>query len=336
MSNKVLFVAELSANHNGSFDRAINLVEAASKSGASAIKLQTYKPETMTLNKREFKVSTDHSLWGGVNLFKLYSEAMTPWEWHSELFNKARDLGLVAFSSPFDRTAVDFLEQLDCPIYKIASLETGDLDLIGYAASTGKPLIISTGATELDEIDAAIKAAKSGGCKDITLLVCTSSYPAVPKDAHLLRTKLLQKKFNVQIGLSDHTLGISVSLAAIALGATVIEKHFTLSRLDGGHDSQFSLEPSEFGQLVKEGNIVSEALGNEKWNIQESENESRRLRRSLYILEDVKKGELATRENVGALRPNEGGPIGDLSSILGKAFKDDYRAGTSATVNCVE
>lgn len=336
MGDGVLYIAELSANHNGSFERAQRLVESAASAGASAIKLQTYKPETMTLNNGDFKVSDEHKLWGGMNLYKLYADAMTPWAWHESLFKQARRLGLVPFSSPFDRSAVDFLESIDCPMYKIASLETGDVDLISYVAATGKPIIISTGATELEEVEAALDAAKSGGCKDVTLLLCTSAYPAEPKDAHLSRINSLKNKFKVKVGLSDHTLGISVSLAAIALGATVIEKHLTLSRSDGGYDSQFSLEPSEFRELVEEGRIVEVALGDSTWNIKESERESRRLRRSLYIVRNVKKGELASRDNIKSLRPNLGGPIADLDFILGKRFKDNFELGTSATVNCVE
>ena len=331
-----LFVAELSANHNGSLETARSLVRAAALAGAGAIKLQTYMPQTMTLDLEKFSVSANHSLWGGKRLYELYREAMTPWEWHSELFSLAYELGMLAFSSPFDRTAVDFLESLGCPIYKIASLETSDTDLISYASSTGKPLIISTGASELNEIHEAVKAATNGGCNDITLLVCTSSYPAKAVDAHVARISLLCNEFGTKVGLSDHTLGIGVSLAAIALGATVIEKHLTISRAEGGHDSAFSMEPNEFTQLVREGNQAFEALGNKEWKIQEAESESRRLRRSLFISKNVRKGEMATRDNVAALRPNLGGPISDLPMILGKRFNNDYQAGSKASIDCVE
>jgi N-acetylneuraminate synthase len=260
---------------------------------------------------------------------------MTPWEWHKELFEHAEELGIQAFSSPFDYSAVDFLEGLDCPIYKIASLETGDVDLISYVASKGKPMIISTGASTLDEIEAAVKAAEKVRDK-LTLLVCTSSYPAEAADAHVNRILTLREKFGVDVGLSDHTLGIGVSVAAIALGATVIEKHLTIKRSDGGHDAAFSLEPYEFELLVDEGNKAHAALGNLEWSIQTSEAESRRLRRSLYIAKPVKKGEIASRENVRALRPNTGGPISDLSRMLGKRFKSDFTAGEAATINCIE
>ena len=331
----VNFVAEISANHLGSLSRAHILVEAASRAGANSVKLQTYKAETMTLNLSKFRVSRDHNLWGGVNLYQLYEEAMTPWEWHKELFLHASELGIEAFSSPFDRGAVDFLEELNCPIYKIASLETGDVDLISYAASTGKRMIISTGASTLEEIERAVEAAELVRDK-LTLLVCTSSYPAEPADAHVNRITILREKFNVDVGLSDHTLGIGVSVAAIALGATVIEKHLTIKRSDGGHDAAFSLEPEEFKLLVEEGNRAHAALGSSEWSIQDSEAESRRLRRSLHIVKSVGKGEIATRENVKALRPNTGGPISDLQQILGKRFKSHLNAGDAATIDCME
>jgi pseudaminic acid synthase len=331
----VNFVAEISANHLGSLSRAHLLVEAASRAGANSVKLQTYKAETMTLNLSKFRVSRDHNLWGGVNLYQLYEEAMTPWEWHRELFQHASELGIEAFSSPFDRSAVDFLEGLNCPIYKIASLETGDVDLISYAASTGKRMIISTGASTLEEIERAVEAAELVRDK-LTLLVCTSSYPAEPADAHVNRITTLREKFNVDVGLSDHTLGIGVSVAAIALGATVIEKHLTIKRSDGGHDAAFSLEPDEFKLLVEEGNKAHTALGNPLWSIQVSEAESRRLRRSLYITQPVKKGEIASRVNVRALRPNTGGPISEINSILGKKFVSDMNPGDAASLDVVE
>jgi len=283
----------------------------------------------------KFRVSSDHNLWGGVNLYQLYEEAMTPWEWHKELFQHASELGIEAFSSPFDRDAFDFLEGLNCPIYKIASLETGDVDLISYAASTGKRMIISTGASTLEEIERAVEAAELVRDK-LTLLVCTSSYPAHPADAHVNRITTLREKFNVDVGLSDHTLGIGVSVAAIALGATIIEKHLTIQRSDGGHDAAFSLEPDEFKLLVEEGNKAHAALGNPVWSIQISEAESRRLRRSLYITQPVKKGEIASRVNVRALRPNTGGPISEINSILGKKFVSDMNPGDAASLDVVE
>jgi N-acetylneuraminate synthase len=330
-----VYVAEISANHQGSLSRAHELIEAAYNAGANFVKLQTYIPESMTLDLSRFSISTGHKLWGGINLFQLYKEAMTPWEWHEELFEHAKKLNLGIFSSPFDSSAVDFLESLGCPIYKIASLESGDTDLISYAASKNKPMIISTGATTLEEIELAVKAAEKIHNR-LTLLVCTSSYPAVAKDSHIKRIVTLRDRFRVDIGLSDHTLGIGVSLAAISLGATVIEKHLTIKRSDGGHDAAFSLEPDEFKLLVEEGNKAYSALGSSEWSIQESEAESRRLRRSLHISKDVKKGELATRDNVKALRPNTGGPISHLGDILGKRFITDLKMGDPATVSIVE
>jgi N-acetylneuraminate synthase len=289
----------------------------------------------MTLQLEEFSISTEHELWGGLSLYKLYEEAMTPWEWHHELFEHAKNLGMAAFSSPFDYSAVDFLEKIGCPIYKIASMETGDVDLISYAASTGKRMIISTGASTLQEIEMAVNAAEKVRDK-LTLLVCTSSYPAKAADSHVRRIQTLRERFGVDVGLSDHTLGIGVSMAAISLGATVIEKHLTLKRSDGGHDSAFSMEPDEFKYLVEEGNKARAALGNPDWSIQESEAESRRLRRSLFIVKEVKKGEVATRENIKALRPNLGGPIHDIDAILGKRFTRDYFPGEAAKASCVE
>lgn len=330
------FVAEISANHNGSFDRAVALIEAAAKNGANAVKFQTYKPETMTLPIDSFQVSNDHELWGGVNLFELYTNAMTPWEWHRDLFQHAHELGITPFSSPFDRSAVDFLEDLNCSIYKIASLETGDVDLISYISETGKPIIISTGASSLKEVEQAVVAARSGKSSEIYLLVCTSSYPSQPLDAHIRRIQTLENEFGSYIGISDHTLGVGVSIAAIALGAKIVEKHLTLSRKDGGADASFSMEPNEFKILVEEGRNASLSLGSSEWNELSAETESRRLRRSLYICKDVKKGDIVTRENVKSLRPNSGAPISNLPRILGKRFKNDYGIGTPALETYVE
>ena len=251
----VNFIAEISANHLGSLERAREIVIAAAKAGATSVKFQTYTPDTMTLDVDlpDFKVSNEHALWGGRTLYSLYAEAYTPWEWHKELFDLCRELGVTPFSSPFDLTAVELLESLDIPMYKIASLETGDHRLIRAVAETGKPLIISTGATEWKEIEELVGVVEKAGNTDLTLLVCTSSYPSDPADAHLLRIETLRNRFGVKVGLSDHTLGIGVSIAALALGASAIEKHITLKRSDGGADSAFSMEPEEFATLVKEG-----------------------------------------------------------------------------------
>lgn len=324
----VLFLAEVSANHLGSLERAKEIVVSAAKAGASAVKFQTYTADTMTLDTDDFKISDDHELWGGRRLYSLYQEAYTPWEWHSELFDLCRSLNVLPFSSPFDLSAVEFLESLNAPMYKIASLETGDHRLIKAVAETGKPLIISTGATEWSEIEDLVGVVQKAGNKDLTLLVCTSSYPSDPIDAHLNRMATLRNNFGVKVGLSDHTLGIGVSVAAIALGATAIEKHITLRRSDGGADGAFSMEPEEFALLVKEGTSAYQALGNSEWSMQESEKESRRLRRSLYVVKDVKSGDLVTHENVRAIRPGGGCSPKLLEDMIGKRFLKDYVSGT--------
>ena len=327
-SNGVLFIAEVSANHLGSLDRAKEIVVAAANAGATAVKFQTYTADTMTLDIDSFKVSDDHELWGGRRLHSLYQEAHTPWEWHSELFELCRSLNVLPFSSPFDLSAIELLESLNAPMYKIASLETADHRLIRAVAETGKPLIISTGATEWNEIEDLVSVVQKAGNKNLTLMVCTSSYPSNPVDAHLNRIATLKNCFGVKVGLSDHTLGIGVSIAAIALGATAIEKHLTLRRSDGGADGAFSMEPEEFAMLVKEGSSAFKALGNPEWSLQDSEKESRRLRRSLYVVQDVKAGELVTHENVRAIRPGGGCQPKLLDLMLGKIFLTDNKKGT--------
>ena len=325
---KIEYVAEISGNHLGSISRAKELIKAAAASGATAVKFQTYTADTMTLDLETFKVSSGHKLWGDKKLYDLYKEAHTPWEWHSELFDLCRSLNVVPFSSPFDFSAVDFLESLNVSMYKIASLETSDHALINRVAKTGKPMMISTGATEWQEIEDLVEVVKKIGNQNLTLLLCTSSYPADPVDAHLNRLKLLEKHFAVSVGLSDHTLGIGVSIAAIALGATVIEKHLTLNRSDGGPDSAFSLEPNEFKALVEEGNKALVSIGNSEWQITESEKESRRIRRTLYIVKNVKKGDLISSDNLRAIRPGAGCSPKYLSNLLGKYFAQDFALGT--------
>jgi pseudaminic acid synthase len=328
LESHVLFVAEVSANHLGSLERALEIVDAAAASGASAVKFQTYTAETMTLDLDTFIVSEDHKLWGGRKLYDLYKEAHTPWEWHPELFKRCRELGVLPFSSPFDFTAVDFLEKLDAPMYKIASLETGDHALIRRVAETGKPMMVSTGATTWDEIGELVEVVHSTGNRNLTLLICTSSYPADPIDAHILRMKTIREYFGVDVGLSDHTLGIGVSIAAIALGATVIEKHITLRRSDGGADAAFSLEPEEFAALVREGRAAFESLGSAEWSMQDSEKESRRLRRSLYVVTDVRAGDMVTAQNLRAIRPSGGALPKLYDSFIGKIFAQNVVAGT--------
>ena len=330
------YIAEISGNHSGSLDKAHSLIDAAADAGATTVKFQTYTPDTMTLNLESFSVSQDHNLWGGRTLYSLYQQAMTPWEWHAELFEHCRSRGVVPFSSPFDPSAVEFLESLNAPMYKIASLETSDLQLIRLVGETGKPTIISTGATELEEIEDLVTTFRATGNTDLTLLVCTSSYPAEPKDANIKRMELLRNKFEVKVGLSDHTLGIGVSLAAIALGASTIEKHITLDRKSGGVDSAFSMEPQEFAELVAQGNAASLALGNPEWKIQASEYESRRLRRSLYIVKDVRAGEAVSHENLRAIRPGDGASPKYLEEWIGLNFKEDHFAGTPMKFELLE
>ena len=259
-------IAEMSGNHNHSLERALELVEVAAKSGAHGLKIQTYTPDTMTLDldEREFHISDTKSLWAGTSLYKLYGEAYTPWEWHRPIFDRARELGIIAFSTPFDHTAIDFLENLDVPCYKIASFENTDLPLIRQVAATGKPLIISTGMASIAEIDDAVGAARDAGCKELILLKCTSTYPANPNNSNLLTIPHMRELFACEVGLSDHTMGIGVSVASVALGATVIEKHFTLNRKDGGVDSSFSMEPDEMKQLVIETKIHNDKIDAEE------------------------------------------------------------------------
>lgn len=331
-----MIIAEVSANHLGSLDRAKRIVRSAAEAGATAVKFQTYKAQTMTLDLPEFSVGKEHALWGGRRLYELYNEAHTPWEWHEELFTLARSLGLLPFSSPFDISAVDFLEKLHAPMYKIASLETGDFTLLKKVAGTGKPVIMSTGATKWDEIIEAVEVLKSAGNRDLTLLLCTSSYPANPKDAHVSRISKLQEEFDCKVGLSDHTLGIGTSIAAIALGATAIEKHLTLRRSDGGADGAFSMEPEEFSNLVRESKNAFDSIGFREWSIQPAEMESRKLRRSLYVVKNVHKGEEITHENVKPIRPGGGGKISLLDVLIGQKFKTDFKMGTPATLDLVD
>jgi len=325
-----MIVAEISGNHNGSLDRALEIVRAVAAAGAHAVKIQTYTADTITLDvdTPAFRISAGHELWGSRTLHELYQEAYTPWEWHQPIFDLARELGLIAFSTPFDETAVDFLESLDVPLYKIASLEIVDLPLIKQVAETGKPMILSVGTGSISEVADAVEAARSGGATDITLLACTSSYPALPNDANLLRMPTMAALFDVKVGLSDHTMGIGVSVAAAALGATVIEKHVTLRRADGGVDSAFSLEPEELKQLVDECDAAVRALGSASEWASSAENESLRLRPSLYISADVKAGDVATHQNVRSVRPAGGLPPVEIDRVIGRTFGTDAPLGT--------
>lgn len=323
-------IAEMSGNHNQSLEKALEIVDAAADSGAHALKLQTYTADTMTLDlaEREFFIDNPKSPWKGSSLYDLYKIAHTPWAWHEAIFQRARERGLVAFSAPFDATAVDFLESLDVPAYKIASFENIDLPLIIKVAATGKPVIISTGMANLAEIDEAVRTAREAGCKDLTLLKCTSSYPASPSSSNLLSIPYLKTLFNCEVGLSDHTLGIGAAVASVALGASVIEKHVTLDRSEGGVDAAFSLEPQELAQLVRETRIASEALGQVHIGPTEEEQGSRVFRRTLYICEDLKKGDRLTSDNLRAIRPGLGLPPKYKEDLFDRRVNQDVSRGT--------
>ena len=324
-------VAEMSGNHNQSLERALAIVEAAAQSGAHGLKIQTYTPDTMTLDldEREFHLSDPHSLWNGTSLYKLYGEAYTPWEWHKPIFDRARDLGLIPFSTPFDDTAVDFLEDLDVPCYKIASFENTDLPLIRRVAATGKPLIISTGMATVAELDETVRSAREAGCRDLVLLKCTSTYPATAEDNNILTIPHLRELFDCEVGLSDHTMGLGVSVASIAMGATIIEKHFTLNRADGGVDSAFSMEPAEMAQLVEETQRAWQSLGQVSYGPTKAETKSLQYRRSLYVVRDLKAGAVLTRENARAIRPGLGLPPKYFEQVLGKTVNRDVNRGTA-------
>ncbi|NEP43592.1 MAG: pseudaminic acid synthase [Okeania sp. SIO2H7] len=328
-------VAEMSGNHNQSLERALEIVEAAAKTGAHALKLQTYTADTMTLDIKEgeFFIDDPKSLWQGKSLHDLYKQAYTPWEWHQPIFDRCRELGMIGFSTPFDATAVDFLESLNVPCYKIASFENTDLPLIRKVASTGKPTIISTGMATVAELDETVRTAREAGCQDLILLKCTSTYPATPENSNILTIPHLRELFDVQVGLSDHTMGIGVAVAAVAFGATVIEKHFTLRRADGGVDSAFSMEPEEMARLVVETEKAWQSLGKIKYGPTESEKSSLSFRRSLYVVKDMKAGELFTEENVRSIRPGHGLAPKHLQDIVGQKAIQDIRRGTPLAWN---
>lgn len=331
---KPFVIAEMSGNHNQSIDRAKDILKIAASTGAHAIKLQTYTPDTMTINHRGglFDINDKASLWYGRNLYELYQEAHTPWEWHKPLFDLAKELGILCFSTPFDDTAVDFLETLDVPCYKIASFENTDHPLLKKVAKTGKPVIMSTGAANLSDIVEAVAVLRSNGCKEIVLLKCTSTYPATPENTNLITIPVLQKVFpDCIIGLSDHTIGIGVSVASVALGARVIEKHFTINRADGGVDSAFSMEPQEMQQLVTESERAFMALGHVQLNSQVAEEKSKAFKRSIYVVSDILKGEQITAKNVRVIRPGDGMPPKFYEEVLGKVAKTDLKRGTPLT-----
>lgn len=331
-------IAEMSGNHNQSLDRAKEIVKVAADSGAHAIKLQTYTADTLTINHRGglFDINDKNSLWAGKNLYDLYKEAYTPWEWHKPLFDYAKELGLIAFSSPFDETAVDFLEDLGAPIYKIASFENNHHPLLRKVAKTGKPVIMSTGISSITDIIESVNVLKDAGCKEIILLKCTSTYPATPGNTNLLTIPVFKQVFpDCMVGLSDHTMGIGVSVASVALGATVIEKHFTLRRADGGVDSAFSMEPEEMKSLVVETERAWQALGGVQLSVQDVEKKSISFKRSIYAINDMKKGDVLTEENLKVIRPGDGLHPRHYIELIGKKINRDIDKGTPFSLEFV-
>lgn len=336
-TNKTLIIAELSANHGHNIENALNTVRAAKKCGADAIKIQTYTADTITLNcDNEYFQIKQGTIWDGTTLYKLYQEAYTPWEWHAAIQAEAEKQGLIFFSTPFDFTAVDFLETLNVPLYKIASFEITDIPLIEYTASKGKPMIISTGIASISDIEEAVNACKRMGNHDITLLKCTSSYPAPVEEANLLTIPNLAQTFGVKVGLSDHTMGHAVALAAVALGAEVIEKHFIIDRSLGGPDASFSMTPDEFKTMVDNVRDVERALGKVSYDLTAKVKISRKFSRSLFIAQDVKAGDVFTHDNVKSVRPGDGISPKYLPDILGKKSNGDYKLGTPFSLSFLD
>jgi len=334
--HKPFIIAEMSGNHNQSLERAKEIIKIAASTGAHAVKLQTYTPDTMTIDHHGglFDITDKKSLWYGRNLYELYQEAHTPWEWHKPLLDYAKSVGILCFSTPFDDTAVDFLETCDVPCYKIASFENTDHPLLRKVAKTRKPVIMSTGIANLSDIMESVQVLKDNGCNDIILLKCTSTYPATPENTNLVTIPVLQQLFpDCIIGLSDHTMGIGASVASIALGARVVEKHFTINRADGGVDSAFSMEPAEMKSLVIESERAFQALGNVQLNAQKAEEKSRMFKRSIYIVSDIKAGELLTTQNLRVIRPGDGLAPKYFDDILGKRAKIDLKRGTPMSLD---
>ena len=336
MKNKLFIIAELSANHNGDLEIAIETVRAVKRAGADAIKLQTYTADTITLDcDNEDFIIKGGTLWDGKTLHSLYNEAFTPWEWHEELFRVAKEEGLVCFSSPFDFTAVDFLEQFDVPAYKIASFEITDIPLIEYTARKGKPMIMSTGIATYEDIQLAVDTCRAVHNNDITILKCTSAYPAPIEEANLIMMQQFAKDFDVKVGLSDHTLGITLPVAATMLGASVIEKHFILDKSIGGPDAAFSLDEAEFTQMVKAVRGAQKAIGKVSYELTEKQKSGKQFSRSLYVSKDVTKGDVITKENVRSVRPGYGLHPKHLEDILGKTFNSDIEKGTAFSLDMI-
>ncbi len=327
VNHKPYIIAEMSANHNGDIKNAFKIIEMAKLNGGDAVKLQTYKPDTITLNMRTPEFMINGGLWDGQSLYELYESAFMPWEWHKPLFEYARKLDITIFSSPFDNTAVDLLEDLNTPAYKIASFEAIDIPLIKYVGGTGKPMIISTGMANEDEISEAINAAREGGCKDLMILHCVSGYPALAKDYNLKTILDMQNRFKIPVGLSDHTLDNTTAIASVALGACVIEKHVTLDRSGGGADDSFSLEPKEFKELCNGANTAWQAVGKIDYSRKSSEEKNIQFRRSLYFIKEISTGEVITPEHVKSVRPGFGLNPKYLEKIIGKKVKSDKKYG---------
>jgi len=336
--HKPFVIAEMSGNHNQSLERAFEIVDAAAEAGANALKLQTYTADTITFNgtSDEFVIKDQNSLWKNQNLHKLYQMAYTPWEWHKPIFDRAKAHGMLAFSSPFNTTAVDFLESLDVPCFKIASFENTDHILLKKVAQTGKPIIMSTGVASIADIQESVGILRKNGCKDLVLLKCTSTYPATPESTNLLTIPHMAALFDCQIGLSDHTMGIGAGIAAVALGARVLEKHFTLRRADGGVDSSFSLEPEELKNLVVESERAFLAMGKVNYILSEKEQKSLQYKRSLYVIEPMKSGEVFSELNVRSIRPSNGLHTRYYEEILGKTATQDIEAGTALSWGLVK
>ncbi len=336
--HKPFVIAEMSGNHNQSLERAFEIVDAAAEAGAHALKLQTYTADTITFNgtSDEFVIKDQNSLWKNQNLHKLYQMAYTPWEWHKPIFDRAKAHGMLAFSSPFDTTAVDFLESLDVPCYKIPSFENTDQILLKKVAQTGKPVIMSTGVASIADIQESVGVLRKYGCKDLVLLKCTSTYPATPESTNLLTIPHMKDLFDCQIGLSDHTMGIGAAVAAVALGARVLEKHFTLRRADGGVDSSFSLEPEELKNLVIESERAFLAMGKVNYILSEKEQKSLQYKRSLYVVEPMKAGDVFSEKNVRSIRPSNGLHTRYYDEILGKTATQAIEAGTALSWELVK
>jgi pseudaminic acid synthase len=333
-NHRPFIIAEMSGNHNRSLERALAIVDAAADAGAHAIKLQTYTADTMTM-KGAYQINDKNSLWNGRELYELYQEAYTPWEWHQPIFEHASKKGLLAFSSPFDESSVDFLESLKVPFYKVASFENTDWPLLKKIAATGKPVVMSTGVSRLADIDESVGILRQNGCKELVLLKCTSTYPSTPENTNLLTIPHLQQLFNCLVGLSDHTMGIGAAVAAVALGARVIEKHFTLSRAEGGVDSAFSLEPAELQSLVIESERAFLALGQVQYGVQSSENKSTLFKRSIYIAKDIAAGETITKDHIRIIRPALGLSPKHLDLVIGRQAKKDISAGTPLSFDLI-